>query len=95
MGRRQREWAHRTRERWKHELGGKCFRCGDASEFDKLEFHHIEPRTWSTKSTEQSQRIAFLRREIAAGVVKLACPKCNQELGEPPPPPGPEPEAPF
>lgn len=89
MARRQREWAKRARARLKAELGGVCFRCGNA-DFESLQFHHTEPRTWKNQHVEQSMRIRRLREEARAGLIRLACPDCNIALGEPEPPPEPD-----
>lgn len=82
MGLRQRQWAARTVERLKGELGGQCQECGD-TDLSTLEFDHLQPRDWEPRKVEWSARISRYRREIAEGKIQLLCKSCNSRKGHP------------
>lgn len=60
------------------DLGGRCVCCHE-SDYEKLEFDHIDPdtRTWDTMAKSSMYRITLYRREIEAGLIQLLCKTCN------------------
>jgi 5-methylcytosine-specific restriction endonuclease McrA len=77
MASRQVEYYHRERLALITKLGGKCNECPE-TDFDKLEFDHIEPRTWVAKAFSSSARIARYKREAKRGKIQLLCGRCNK-----------------
>lgn len=73
---------HRRRSELIAFLGGKCKGCGEMAP-DKLEFHHLEERTWQARKTSRWVRVACYWREARAGIIELLCGKCNKEAGRP------------
>ena len=71
------------------QLGGKCLQC---SAVEKLEFHHLRPRTWVAAQLNRWQRLAEYKREAARGEIVLLCKPCNQRAGKPAPDYTPEPD---
>src|SRR5262245_7008210 len=61
-------------------LGGRCKFCGRKR---RLEFHHLGKRTWIASKTSRCRRMVHSEREAAAGLLVLACRRCNASLGEP------------
>src|SRR5690606_32918172 len=61
-------------------MGGKCDYCGSV---EKLEFHHLQRRTWVARNLSRWSRIARYWEEFEWGVLKLACAPCNKRLGQP------------
>lgn len=74
------------------QMGGKCFRCKYKW---RLEFHHLVPRTWDPAKTSRWVRLARYRREWKAGIVCLACKRCNKLIGRPLAQTVQDPEIPF
>jgi len=72
MGRRQRVWAHKVRGDLMEFLGFECAlvdtRCSGALEFD-----HPNGRAYALTALSQDQRVTRLKKEIAAGQIRLLC----------------------
>lgn len=72
------------------EMGRKCqgvlanSKPCKETRYCKLEFHHLEERTWNTRKKNRWIRIALYRREWKAGKVTLLCGACNKKAGIPP-----------
>lgn len=80
MGARQKAWAVRARQAIVEQLGGRCAFCGGGF---NLELDHLGPRGWSCRAVDSSHRIAFYRREAAAGQLQVLCSYCNKSKGQP------------
>ena len=74
MGKRQRQWAAKVRQKIVLELGDICALCGD--DFD-LTFDHPFGRTWSLRNKDPSWRMSLIRREHEQKLIRLLCRKCN------------------
>lgn len=75
-----REWCRAYRSRLVEQLGGCCQQCGST---EKLQFHHLKPRTWIASQLSRWQRLAEYKREISRGEIELLCKPCNQRAGKP------------
>lgn len=74
MGQRQKEWARRTLESLRLELGGACEACGTTED---LQFDCIEPCGHEHHEMEWSQRASFYRKQHKARNLQLLCAKHN------------------
>ena len=81
---RRHRWAERERARLLAQLGGRCVACGSMA---RLEFDHINGRTWDVTLLDPAQRLRRYRAEIAQGLVQLLCRACNVRKGAPTPAP--------
>jgi len=61
-------------------LGGKCKKCGSDK---KLEPHHTQPRTWSSREKWAMSRLLIYLKEAKLGLVILLCSTCNKIAGAP------------
>jgi hypothetical protein len=77
MGLRQREWARKTRDKLRLELGGVCSVPG-CGRTDDLEFDVILPVDQPHHRIEWSQRMSFYRQQHAR---KNLCLKCSYHNG--------------
>lgn len=77
---RQYRSAAKLRAELIEQLGGKCVQCGAT---ERLEFDHLEPRTWLAENHNLWTRMAKYRREAAEGKIQLLCKSCNCRKGSP------------
>ena len=75
---RRHRWAERERARLLAQLGGRCVACSSTT---RLEFDHINGRTWDVKPPGPAQRLRRYRAEIAQGLIQLLCKACNVRKG--------------
>jgi 5-methylcytosine-specific restriction endonuclease McrA len=75
-----RDWAKRKRAELIEKLGGCCVHCGSTR---RLEFDHLEPRTWIARNLSQWGRMTRYIREAAEGKIQLLCRRCNYRKGQP------------
>jgi len=68
-------------------LGGRCVgvlrngkTCGTQW---RLEFDHLQPRTWEPRRLSRWARMARYWREADAGLIQLLCRSCNARKGHP------------
>lgn len=79
MGKRQKEWARKARQKLIAELGGSCAQCGTK---DNLVFDCIFPTGHDHHSKDTSARMSYYRREHACGNLQLLCAKHNNLKGD-------------
>lgn len=78
MGKQQRSWAKTLTARFRLVLGNRCAYCGSQAD---LTFDCIRARGGEHHALEYSSRLAFYRREMAAGNLQLLCRVCNGRKG--------------
>ena len=76
------EWYHRSRAELIAAMGGVCVTPG-CGKTERLEFNHLERRTWIARRSNRWVRLAKYKREHAAGLLDLRCRSCNARAGKP------------
>lgn len=71
--------AQEKRVALKAKLGAKCALCGKTEPEVKLEFDHIQKRTWNMRAYNQAQRMRIMEKEAEQGLIQLACRSCNAQ----------------
>jgi|ERR1044071_9063072 5-methylcytosine-specific restriction endonuclease McrA len=81
MGKRQKEWARKSRAKLVAFLGGVCRCCGAA---EALEFDHIHPETreWRCCQKSTDVKMTLYWREAKRGYLQLLCEACNKTKGD-------------
>jgi len=74
MGKRQKVWARRSRDRLRADLGGRCAWCGGVED---LQFDCIIPQGHWHHKTEWSWRMSFYRGQLLLGNLQLLCEECH------------------
>lgn len=78
MGRRQKEWAQRSRQELLEALGGVCVDCGSTVD---LTFDCIDNRCGEHHRWPADKRLAFYRRQHQVDNLQILCRECNSAKG--------------
>lgn len=77
MGKRQREWARKTRDKLLTLLGNKCAKCSTTSELELDVIFPIADNDKHHRKMDWSWRMSFYRKQYERGNLQVLCKKHN------------------
>ena len=73
------DYYKRKRRKLLKILGGECVCCGSKK---KLEFDHINGRSWEVTDIGSHRRICRYFKEAKKGKIQILCHECNVSKGD-------------
>ena len=81
-------WADTKRGQLLDRLGRRCHLCGRteqevwSEDQTRLEFDHLNGRTWRIRDYSRWRRMIRYQKEADAGLLAVACKRCNGTDGQ-------------